>query len=579
MGKLQEKESKSLRSPLIQKKGKGGTVTQRVSKTPLMRIRYKRQKAIFGNSILQKKSNNTGLPDNLKSGIESLSGHSMDDVNVHYNSSKPAQLNAHAFAQGTDIHLASGAEQHLPHEAWHVVQQKQGRVQPTRQMKGKIDINDNEGLEREADVMGERAVASQEKVDKPRYKRVVSKNRILQRAIKANKQRKRNKNSITDTIALEGSKSITGKYAKVNFGITGTLSTQFTLFKSEVNADASVEAGGDGITIERSIVLHEAKTEGKRKAQKIINNSIDRGGYAVDKIEAILQDEDKEGTLSSAVGVKLLFHNKQEMTIKFNAFSINKDGIIPMKGLTIEHVFPFPTVKLWERDGMSLTGTGNVKIAGGVEPNWSAIMHKLAPYLNRGKNILRSFLSTLTIEGLIAAGFIMGGVVSIFSLYAAMDDINDIDNCEKSAISALSDFTTGYCRAFGINSVSSGGSIKAFSQGKHMAQSDLGKIIQMIQKHPLFSPFNFTMEELAPGIIDRIQRYPEKLYSVVKEHNKEKIYKAYILAFYEKKKAKSWGLTETSKGDSAYREAKVLADMLGMSRSFLPKPSWQKGAK
>ena len=96
---------------------------------------------------IQKKENNTGLPDDLKSGIENLSGYAMDDVKVHYNSDKPTQLNAHAYAQGTDIHLASGQEKHLPHEAWHVVQQKQGRVQPTMQMKGKVNINDDEDLE------------------------------------------------------------------------------------------------------------------------------------------------------------------------------------------------------------------------------------------------------------------------------------------------------------------------------------------------------------------------------------------------------------------------------------------------
>ncbi|MDZ4261530.1 MAG: DUF4157 domain-containing protein, partial [Pseudomonadota bacterium] len=60
------------------------------------------------------KPNNTGLPDNLKSGIESLSGMSMDHVKVHYNSDKPAQLNAHAYAQGSEIHVAAGQEQHLP---------------------------------------------------------------------------------------------------------------------------------------------------------------------------------------------------------------------------------------------------------------------------------------------------------------------------------------------------------------------------------------------------------------------------------------------------------------------------------
>src|SRR5262249_24108265 len=47
--------------------------------------------------------NNTGLPDSLKTGLENLSGLSMDDVQVYYNSSKPAQLNALAYTQGTDI--------------------------------------------------------------------------------------------------------------------------------------------------------------------------------------------------------------------------------------------------------------------------------------------------------------------------------------------------------------------------------------------------------------------------------------------------------------------------------------------
>ncbi len=107
---------------------------------------------------IQKKANKTGLPDRLKSGIENLSGYAMDDVKVYYNSAKPAQLNAYAYAQGTNIHLAPGQEKHLPHEAWHVVQQKQGRVKPTMQMKGKIAVNDDVDLEKEADVMGEKAV-------------------------------------------------------------------------------------------------------------------------------------------------------------------------------------------------------------------------------------------------------------------------------------------------------------------------------------------------------------------------------------------------------------------------------------
>ena len=98
-----------------------------------------------------------GLPENLRTGIESLSGLNMEDVKVHYNSSHPAKMQAQAFAQGNQIHLGPGKERHLPHEVWHVVQQKQGRVKQTMQMKGH-PVNDQPGLETEADQMGAKAL-------------------------------------------------------------------------------------------------------------------------------------------------------------------------------------------------------------------------------------------------------------------------------------------------------------------------------------------------------------------------------------------------------------------------------------
>jgi len=101
--------------------------------------------------------NRTDLPDDLKTGIEKLSGYSLAAVRVNYNSPKPTQLQALAYTQGTEIHIAPGQEEHLPHEAWHVVQQAQGRVKPTMQLKDGVPVNDDEGLEREADVMGQRA--------------------------------------------------------------------------------------------------------------------------------------------------------------------------------------------------------------------------------------------------------------------------------------------------------------------------------------------------------------------------------------------------------------------------------------
>ncbi len=109
------------------------------------------------SGLIQKKENKTGIPDGLKAGMESVSGMSLHDVSVHRNSDKPAQLQAHAYAQGTDVHLAPGQEKHLPHELGHVVQQKQGRVAPTTQLKGQVPINDSTSLEKEADTLGAKA--------------------------------------------------------------------------------------------------------------------------------------------------------------------------------------------------------------------------------------------------------------------------------------------------------------------------------------------------------------------------------------------------------------------------------------
>ena len=128
---------------------------------PLQSAGMEEEEPLQGISLQRQgaRPNATGLPDGLKSGVEQLSGHSLDDVRVHYNSERPAAVQAHAYAQGSDIHLAPGQERHLPHEAWHVVQQAQGRVPQTTEVAGQ-PVNDDAGLEREADTMGARALSA-----------------------------------------------------------------------------------------------------------------------------------------------------------------------------------------------------------------------------------------------------------------------------------------------------------------------------------------------------------------------------------------------------------------------------------
>lgn len=96
------------------------------------------------------KPNLTGIPTQMKLDFEQRSGLSFDDVRVHYNSDKPAKLQALAYTQGTQVYVGPRQERHLPHELGHVVQQKMGIVNQTSFRYG-FPVNDDPALERAAD--------------------------------------------------------------------------------------------------------------------------------------------------------------------------------------------------------------------------------------------------------------------------------------------------------------------------------------------------------------------------------------------------------------------------------------------
>ncbi|MBD5128343.1 MAG: DUF4157 domain-containing protein [Ruminococcaceae bacterium] len=102
----------------------------------------------------------------MKKNFEYSSGFSFDDVRVHYNSEKPAQLHAHAYTQGSEVYIAPGQEKHLPHELGHVVQQKSDMVKPTGEIGG-LPLNDDEDMEDNADTIAENAENAEELEEPP----------------------------------------------------------------------------------------------------------------------------------------------------------------------------------------------------------------------------------------------------------------------------------------------------------------------------------------------------------------------------------------------------------------------------
>ena len=100
------------------------------------------------------RENRTGIPAQLKDRIEGSSGMSLDDVRVHYNSDRPAKLNALAYTQGNQVEIAPGQERHLAHELGHVVQQKLRAVRANARHASGVAMNTDPVLERQADEIG-----------------------------------------------------------------------------------------------------------------------------------------------------------------------------------------------------------------------------------------------------------------------------------------------------------------------------------------------------------------------------------------------------------------------------------------
>lgn len=105
--------------------------------------------------------NLTGMPDDVKGGMEQSIGADFSDVRIHANSSQAPAVNALAYTQGNDIHFAPGqfkpdtksGQELIGHELTHHKQQSEGRVQATTEVNG-MPVNDDHGLEAEADQMG-----------------------------------------------------------------------------------------------------------------------------------------------------------------------------------------------------------------------------------------------------------------------------------------------------------------------------------------------------------------------------------------------------------------------------------------
>src|SRR5690606_31866699 len=106
------------------------------------------------------------LPEEVQNNLALSFGHDFSGVTVHENSAMPRQINALAFTQDEQIHFAPGqfnpdtqkGKNLIGHEFAHIVQQRSGKVNPTRVLGKSLAVNESKTLENEADQLGKKAV-------------------------------------------------------------------------------------------------------------------------------------------------------------------------------------------------------------------------------------------------------------------------------------------------------------------------------------------------------------------------------------------------------------------------------------
>lgn len=113
------------------------------------------------------RASSASLGGDVMTKMENTIGHDFSGVNIHTESQQATDVGALAYTQGKDVHFAPGqfkpetkeGQELIGHEFTHVKQQDEGRVKPTTEVAG-MPVNDDKGLEAEADSLGSKAANS-----------------------------------------------------------------------------------------------------------------------------------------------------------------------------------------------------------------------------------------------------------------------------------------------------------------------------------------------------------------------------------------------------------------------------------
>lgn len=383
--------------------------------------------------------------------------------------------------------------------------------------------------------------------------------------------------------------------------LTGTPKKKFPAGYGEIEIAAPISASGElkakdsspysvgGNTKSGKVSVEVYKAEAAQAAAKALPEkaieSIEGGGWEIDKVEWELGGETGEGTTGSTVnvatGVKFTFKNGQSTVVKAQLFEkqagagLTGEDDLSGPSLGLEHTIPLARVPVWSNDSAVLELGADVKAQLALKPNWTKIFAELAKQGGRAvaAQFLRAALTGL-VEGLLGAGGLMaGGVLVIAVAYREIESISAIKEARKLATSAYNAYAKGWCASWGVTDYGAGSSPAYFVEGHDQGKAKLKEMVAKIQGHPVYAPFGFTEEELVGTLKEKLREHPSKVWEAsgaslhpqAPSALRNKIYTDITLAFYEKRKDEFFTPEYIARKDAIW-----LARGLGIDESVVP---------
>jgi hypothetical protein len=275
-------------------------------------------------------------------------------------------------------------------------------------------------------------------------------------------------------------------------------------------------------------------------------------GASESKIES--QAKVKDG-LEVSISASLKWANGEELKLKFTVVKIEGDWKVTGGALQGDYVFKAITIPIFSFEGAKFKGTAQAVASVKAQPNYAAIAASLGEAGGTAAAAGRAIAVFITFDGLIALGFVAGGVLTVVGAIKALADAAEIRGLHGVVEQTASALTAGFIA--GVKGLpNSAGSIgqPGYDMGVKAFAEARGNVLKKVP--------DATDEEIHEVVSDLVTGKEGRIHELVKPTAQKAVWKAWASSktgWMDNAENLKWGWVNIygrlpSNNDSDYKE-------------------------